>query len=74
MQHPKFISGEFDTNFIPKYFDGKNFTASTSDEVQVAAILAATIADQKSSLQKNSSPVKLKPENRSEWRRNRLSE
>lgn len=76
MQHPKFISGEFDTNFIPKYFNKEKDLRGTpfADEAEVAGSLAATLANQKSSLQQITSSIGGKKAGKSNWNANRLSE
>jgi acetyl-CoA carboxylase biotin carboxylase subunit len=38
LQHPAFISGNFDTNFIKSYYSNEIYEASQSDEMEVAAI------------------------------------
>lgn len=75
MQHPKFISGEFDTNFIPKYFNKEKDLgdATFADEAEVAGILAASLANQKSSSNDTASN-NMKQTEKGHWRTNRLSE
>jgi acetyl-CoA carboxylase biotin carboxylase subunit len=38
LQHPAFINGNFDTNFIKSYYSNEIYEASQSDEMEVAAI------------------------------------
>ena len=80
MKHPAFISGEFDTNFIPKYFSGEtlrmnneSFQRSSVDEAEVAAMLAASLSHKSSSQQVISSMGKNQA-SQSNWKANRLSE
>jgi acetyl-CoA carboxylase biotin carboxylase subunit len=40
LEHPDFISGKFDTNFIPKNFNPNEWEKTFSDEKQAAAALA----------------------------------
>jgi len=81
MQHGKFISGEFDTNFIPKYFsegimqtNNQSFQTPSTDDADVAAILAASLINQKSSSQQVSSSIVKEEMGGSNWKVNRLSE
>jgi acetyl-CoA carboxylase, biotin carboxylase subunit len=46
MEHPAFISGDFNTGFIDKYFNSENETPdNSSPEEQVAALVAAATAN-----------------------------
>ncbi|MXV16428.1 acetyl-CoA carboxylase biotin carboxylase subunit [Hufsiella ginkgonis] len=67
MEHEAFISGNFDTHFVKKYFDSSAPPAAQNrDEAMIAAILAASLlADQaQSSIAPQVSGV-------SNWKRNR---
>jgi acetyl-CoA carboxylase biotin carboxylase subunit len=41
MQHPAFISGNFDTHFVSKYFSPENLQGGNEEEAMIAAITAA---------------------------------
>ncbi|QNF35053.1 acetyl-CoA carboxylase biotin carboxylase subunit [Adhaeribacter swui] len=71
LQHPAFVSGNFDTKFIQKYFDPANLNAPADDaETQIAAVLAAWLYEnEKPNAHTNQSPV-LAPT--SNWKKNRL--
>jgi len=75
MQHPKFRSAEFDTGFIPKYFDAAKaeIGAVSNDEMEVVAILAASLADQTSGSNGAGNHVE-RGAKVSNWRMNRLAE
>jgi len=42
MQHPAFISGNFDTHFVSKYFTPDQLQNANEEEAMIAAIIAAT--------------------------------
>ncbi|MEJ7694347.1 acetyl-CoA carboxylase biotin carboxylase subunit [Daejeonella sp.] len=42
MQHPAFVSGDFDTHFVSKYFTPDNLKNADKDEAMIAAVLAAS--------------------------------
>ncbi len=42
MQHPAFVSGDFDTHFVSKYFTPDNLKSADEDEAMIAAIIAAS--------------------------------
>ena len=42
MQHPAFISGDFDTHFVSKYFTPDQLQSADEEEAMIAAIIAAT--------------------------------
>ena len=71
MQHPAFISGNFDTKFIQKYFNPEELNPSvTSEAEKVAAVLAAWLFETKKPVAKTSgiSPTV----ETSNWKKNRL--
>jgi len=76
MQHPKFRSAEFDTGFIPKYFDvAKTQIAHSSvTEQEVAAILAASISNKTSATNGVGTNHTERKSPFSNWRANRLAE
>ncbi|MCK7559758.1 hypothetical protein MKQ70_34390 [Chitinophaga sedimenti] len=43
LQQPAFITGQFDTNFIGKYFTPQSLRAENSEAAQAAAILAVQL-------------------------------
>lgn len=42
MDHPAFVSGDFDTHFVSKHFDPKFLVQNMEDEKEIAALIAAT--------------------------------
>ncbi|GCD79483.1 acetyl-CoA carboxylase biotin carboxylase subunit [Schleiferia thermophila] len=44
MQHPAFLSGDFDTNFVKQHFTPDQLPAPTDEEITVAALTAAAWA------------------------------
>jgi acetyl-CoA carboxylase biotin carboxylase subunit len=69
MQHPAFISGNFDTHFVSKYFKPEDLEIEDQDEAEIAALLATKIWLSKS----NNQTVNPVSENKSAWQRNRKS-
>lgn len=43
MQHPAFVSGDFDTHFVSKYFTPDNLKSVDEEEAMIAAVMAASI-------------------------------
>jgi acetyl/propionyl-CoA carboxylase alpha subunit len=76
MQHPKFRSAEFDTGFIPKYFDAAKtqIAHSSVTEQEVAAILAASISNKTSATNGVATNHTERKSQLSNWRVNRLAE
>jgi propionyl-CoA carboxylase alpha chain len=69
LKHEAFVSGKFDTGFIPKYFKPEMLNKSNSNEEEVASIFGAFMAsnlNSKAQEQINSSGPK------SKWRLNRV--
>ena len=65
MNHPNFISGEFDTNFIKNYFSGSDLDSLRKEEEQAAALLAVYLT-------RNDTTIVLPTEERdSDWYSNR---
>jgi acetyl/propionyl-CoA carboxylase alpha subunit len=69
MQHPAFISGNFDTHFVSKYFKPEDLEIEDQDEAEIAALLATKIWLSKS----NKQTVNPVSEDKSAWQRNRKS-
>ncbi len=68
MQHPAFISGDFDTHFVKNHFDPAKLDETNNIEAEVAAMLATTL------MSKGKASVATQPAaSRSRWRENRLS-
>ncbi len=71
MNHPSFISGDFDTHFIEKYFSPDKLAAFNEDEAEMAAIIASKLfKDRASTSSQNNLPSIGK---RSNWKTNRLN-
>jgi acetyl/propionyl-CoA carboxylase alpha subunit len=47
MQHPNFINGNFDTNFIKHYFLPESLVAENTDEARAAALIGAYLLQNK---------------------------
>ena len=43
MQHPRFLDGEYDTNFIPAYYQPSLLEIPGRDELEAAAVVAALL-------------------------------
>jgi acetyl-CoA carboxylase biotin carboxylase subunit len=69
MQHPAFISGNFDTHFVSKYFKPEDLEIEDQDEAEIAALLATKIWLSKS----NNQTVNPVSEDKSAWQWNRKS-
>jgi acetyl-CoA carboxylase, biotin carboxylase subunit len=67
MQHPAFVSGDFDTHFVKEHFDASKLDESNELEAEVAAMLATTLMGQQKA---NTSTHAIA--SRSKWRENRL--
>ncbi len=72
MQHPKFISGNFDTKFIDLYFDPKHLIEEDqADELNIAAAVAAHLFE-KWQAKPIIPKTEQNPSRQSAWRTNRL--
>lgn len=75
LQHPNFVSGNFDTGFIPKYFKGESISLQENDaaEKEIAALLGTSLlgAGEKSLV--NAGDKKSVTVSQSNWRKNRLA-
>lgn len=67
MNHPAFISGNFDTHFVQTFFTPESLDASQPDEVDVAALMGAIVKE----AGKTALVAKSPSEAQSNWRRNR---
>jgi acetyl-CoA carboxylase biotin carboxylase subunit len=67
MQHPAFISGNFNTHFVEQYFKPEELSQGNEDEALIAALLAAQLMQQKSSSQQTAPAT----HEISNWRKNR---
>ena len=68
MQHPAFVSGDFNTHFVEKYFKPEELSAGEEDEALIAALLGAKLMQEKT--QPNTSG--LDGSGISNWKKNRL--
>jgi acetyl/propionyl-CoA carboxylase alpha subunit len=69
LQHEAFVSGNFDTHFVKKYFSPEKIYTRNADEEKIAALVAAML------LNLNKREVNLNnnhQNNRSKWKSNRL--
>lgn len=48
MQHPAYVSGDFDTNFVKQHFRPELLPSPSEEEIEVASIVAAAFAQEKS--------------------------
>lgn len=68
MQNEHFVSGDFDTHFIKKYFDIKYLEDSREDEAHIAALLSKHIlSNHKASMSVSNSESSV-----SKWKKNRV--
>ncbi|MHB1177505.1 MAG: acetyl-CoA carboxylase biotin carboxylase subunit [Daejeonella sp.] len=65
MQHPAFVSGNFDTHFVDKYFLPEDLQTGNEEEAMIAALLAA------STFRKSTAVVIDELPTRSVWTKNR---
>lgn len=68
LNHSAFLSGEFDTHFVSKYFTPDKLEIYNAEEAQLAALAAAMLV----SFENTSPENTLKASFRSKWRENRL--
>ena len=50
MQHPAFVSGDFDTHFLSKYFNQESLKSEDEQEAMIAAISAVLLLQKKTSV------------------------
>lgn len=71
MNHPAFISGDFDTHFVPNHFKPEYLQEQNEDEIEIAALLASHLFKaekaRKNTLSRNTENNKI-----SNWKRNRV--
>ncbi len=71
MEHPAFISGDFDTHFVNKHFKPEYLEADVAEEgEQVAALISAYLLNQQSN--KGINPSEKQAKQNSKWKANRL--
>ncbi len=68
MDHPAFISGDFDTHFVSKHFDPKFLVQNLEDEKEIAAMIAAM---EFSKLNAKQDVTSASAEKSSQWKTNR---
>jgi acetyl/propionyl-CoA carboxylase alpha subunit len=66
MQHPAFISGNFNTHFVEDYFKPSDLNKGNEDEALIAALIGAQLMQQNTT----TTLVETNSEN-SNWKRNR---
>lgn len=68
MDHPAFVSGDFDTHFVKKHFDPKYLVQNVEDEEEIAALIAAEVFSQ---LNAKPEPTTASAGKSSQWKANR---
>jgi acetyl/propionyl-CoA carboxylase alpha subunit len=69
LQHEAFISGNFDTHFVKKYFSPDKLHSQTEDEEKIAALVSTVLLNlNKKEISMNNNHQN----NRSKWKSNRL--
>lgn len=68
MQHPAFVSGDFDTHFVSKYFTPDSLESADEHEAMIAAVIAASLfkGQSSSAIAVNDHVI------RSAWKKNRI--
>ena len=69
LQHEAFVSGNFDTQFVQKYFSPEKLFAENEDEAQIASIVSAHLFN---SLKKNFADNIVSKTSVSKWKKNRV--
>jgi acetyl-CoA carboxylase biotin carboxylase subunit len=67
MQHEAFVSGNFDTHFVSKYFLPEHLTQGNEDEAMIAALIGAAFMESKNGVTKG---IEINPV-LSQWKKNR---
>ncbi|MBC7654781.1 MAG: biotin carboxylase, partial [Oligoflexus sp.] len=67
MQHQAFISGNFDTHFVGKYFEPQMLDNQDEEEVMIAAIFATQLLSKK----ENKTVINKVAQTASAWQKNR---
>ena len=70
MNHDAFVSGHFDTHFVPEHFKPEYLIQHFEDEMEIAALLAENIHLHSQKKQESSGKAENKTSN---WQRNRVS-
>lgn len=68
LQHPDFISGNFDTNFVKHHFKAEYLQTQEDEEAEIAALLVAQSLSERNQHQ----IIAPKTNAKSNWRRNRV--
>lgn len=68
MNHPAFVSGDFDTHFISKHFDPKHLVKNNKNEEEIAALIAAEVFSKLNAKPEQTSAT---AEKTSQWKINR---
>ncbi len=69
MKHEAFVSGEFDTNFVKKYFHPEMLSESDANESIVASLVTATLLSKK---KQSLTAVQGTTKQPSKWKANRV--
>ncbi len=69
LKHDAFVSGKFDTGFIPKYFKPEMLNNYRTDEEEVAAIFGAFLSSKSNTKASNETSL---PKQKSNWKTNRV--
>ncbi len=72
LRHEAFVSGNFDTHFVKKYFTADKLISEDANELEIAALISAYYynTSKKQAISVTSEDAK----NQSNWRKNRLSQ
>jgi len=70
MQHPAFVSGDFDTHFIKKYFEPSLLTQKDESEAEIAAIFSSFFIENNKKSEK--SEFNNSKTSKSNWKTNRI--
>jgi acetyl-CoA carboxylase biotin carboxylase subunit len=70
LNHEAFVSGNFDTGFIPKYFTPEVLKTTSEEYLQIAAIAGSIIFDNNKEKHNNLAETAVK---KSKWKANRLN-
>lgn len=71
MDHPSFVSGDFDTHFVEKHFSPEKLSTFDEEEAEIAAIISSQLFKEKA--KKATSNGQLLQNGRSNWKTNRLN-
>lgn len=73
LQHPDFVSGSFDTNFVAKNFKPEYLKTERESEKEIAALMANHIFDAKQKSPKSKTPLSAAASGASDWVKRRSS-